>query len=195
MTKSRFNTFLSLAKARKTVYKFSLKAVSNKDVLAILEATRWTPSCGNIQPWHFIVVRKKSMIQKLIRHTHFVFAPFIKPLPSAIIAFALPCEEEIYSSKQGFCCAFENCEQHKIDQERCLSMAVLQTVLAATDLGIGSCILTPSEKEASLLLKTRGRVLLLVALGYEQRNAFRRKRTRTELQSLVSYEHDGRKSG
>lgn len=192
--KQMFQNFLALAKARKTTYEFSRKTVAKKDILTILETARWTPSCGNIQPWHFIVVRNKKTIKQLIQKTHFVFAPFIKPFPPVIIAFVLPSEEEIAHAKECFCCPFEECKQHRDDQERCLSMAVLQAVLAATELGIASCILTPSE-ETSQLLKVHqiGKVLLLVALGYEKKNAFQKQRSRIELKQLISYEHYGKK--
>lgn len=32
--------------------------ISNEQLLALLEAARWTPSCSNTQPWRFIVGRR-----------------------------------------------------------------------------------------------------------------------------------------
>src|SRR3989344_1206897 len=86
----RYKDFLTLTKARKTTYEFSEKEVSKRDIPAILEAARWAPSCGNSQPWHFIVVKNKKTIRQLVDTTHYVHAPFINPLPTAIIAFVLP---------------------------------------------------------------------------------------------------------
>ena len=36
------------------------KTVSDEDVLALLEAARWAPSCFNDQPWRFIVCNKAA---------------------------------------------------------------------------------------------------------------------------------------
>jgi nitroreductase len=36
------------------------KTVSHEDVLALLEAARWAPSCFNDQPWRFIVCNKAA---------------------------------------------------------------------------------------------------------------------------------------
>jgi len=36
------------------------KAVSHDDLLALLEAARWAPSCFNDQPWRFIVCDKST---------------------------------------------------------------------------------------------------------------------------------------
>lgn len=56
--------FLSLAKKRKTTYEFSDKLVNDSDIVKILEAGRWAPSCTNTQPWHFIVVKDKKKIEE-----------------------------------------------------------------------------------------------------------------------------------
>ena len=62
MAKKAPGNFLALAKARKTVYEFTEKKVSEADLGKILEAARWAPSANNIQPWHFIVVEDKETI-------------------------------------------------------------------------------------------------------------------------------------
>src|SRR3989344_5213048 len=59
--------FLRLAKSRKTTYEFSDKKVEDSDLKKVLEAARWSPSCSNAQPWHFIVVRDKEKIAELIK--------------------------------------------------------------------------------------------------------------------------------
>lgn len=192
----RYKDFLTLAKARKTSYEFSEKEVSKNNILTILEAARWAPSCGNSQPWHFIVVKNKKTIRQLIDTTHYVHAPFIHPLPPVIIAFVLPSEDVLHDrAPQEFphCCKDSTCTQHQNELELCFSMAVFSAVLAATDLGISSCILTPKQDLASKILKTKnnGVVRLLVGLGSEKKNAFEKERIREKLQNLVSYEHHG----
>jgi nitroreductase len=37
---------------------YSDRAVSNEDLIAVLEAARWAASCNNMQPWRYIVTTK-----------------------------------------------------------------------------------------------------------------------------------------
>jgi nitroreductase len=39
--------------------------VPEEDLLAILEAARWAPSCFNEQPWRFLVARKEPALSRL----------------------------------------------------------------------------------------------------------------------------------
>ena len=39
---------------------FSSQPVSETDLLTLLEAARWAPSCYNDQPWYFLVARKEN---------------------------------------------------------------------------------------------------------------------------------------
>ncbi len=43
---------------------FSDRDVSDDDLFSLLEAARWAPSANNIQPWRFIVARKKEDREK-----------------------------------------------------------------------------------------------------------------------------------
>ena len=192
---ARYKNFLALTKARKTTYEFDRKNISKSNILKILEAARWAPSCGNVQPWHFIVVENRETIRRLTDTTHYVHAPFIHPLPPTIIAFVFPSEKEfnLIGEPKTFphCCKKKICKQHENELELCLSIAAFSATLAATDLGISSCILTPEQDLASKILKIKDKsaVRLLVGLGYEKKNAFQKKRTRKPLQELVSYEY------
>ena len=190
----RYKDFLKLTKARKTTYEFREKEVSKRDILAILEAACWAPSCGNIQPWHFIIVEDKKTIKKLLGTTHYVHAPFIHPLPPVVIAFVLPSDKHMhkyFDEEYAHCCIHSQCTQHQNEGELCFAMSVFSSTLAATDLGISSCILTPQQNQATKLLKAEkiGVVRLMVGLGYEKEGAFQKKRTRRKLKDLVSYEH------
>ena len=193
----RHKNFLALTKARKTTYEFSEQDIPKAKILSILEAARWAPSCGNAQPWHFIIVENKETIKKLLGTTHYIHAPFIHPLPKAVIAFVLPSDRHMHTyfdEEYTHCCIHSQCTQHRNEEELCFAMSVFSSTLAATDLGISSCILTPQQDQATKLLKTEkmGVVHLLVGLGYEKKGAFQKKRTRRELKDLVSYEYYGR---
>ncbi len=44
---------------------FAEQSVLEKELLAILEAARWAPSCFNEQPWRFIVARTKPDLDRM----------------------------------------------------------------------------------------------------------------------------------
>ena len=53
---SKTNDLLSLIKSRKSVRNFVYKKIDNKDILDILECSRWAPSGRNSQPWKVCIV-------------------------------------------------------------------------------------------------------------------------------------------
>jgi len=44
-------------KTRRSIRAFTDKRVTDREVKKLIEAARWAPSAGNIQPWEFIIVR------------------------------------------------------------------------------------------------------------------------------------------
>lgn len=178
--------FLELAKKRKTTYNFGQKPISNKDLKKILEASQWAPSCGNSQPWHFIIVKDKKRIEAVLKGTHAVSYPFIQSNPTSIIVFIL--QPSCFADSQ-ICVPLG--EKEQINESRmCLGMSVLNASLEAESLGISSCILTPKQEEVSKILNLNksDSPLIILGLGYPPKEKDNRKRTRKPLDNLISYE-------
>jgi len=55
--------FNELVQARRSIRDFAPSDVSQEDVLQILTAAQAAPSGGNMQPWHFYVVRSPKVKQ------------------------------------------------------------------------------------------------------------------------------------
>jgi nitroreductase len=51
---------------RRSVRKFRPDSVPEKDILQIINAARMAPTSGNQQPWKFLVIRDKKIINKLL---------------------------------------------------------------------------------------------------------------------------------
>lgn len=182
MGKKRYVSFCRVVEARKQTYEFSNKQVSNVDLEKILDVARWAPNCSNVQPWRFIIVRNKDCIQNLIdKATWHIFFPFIRDLPSVIIAFVL--DEKCILNGKHVCS--ENPAQKVSEANLCLAMCVDHAVLAAASLGISACILTPKKTQVRAILKTNESVSLIVGFGYESPKAFKRMRTRKSLKELI----------
>src|SRR4030066_1777915 len=60
---------------------FKTKNVQEATVMELIEAARWAPSAGNIQPWKFVIVRKphvKSALAKAaLNQAHVEDAPVV----------------------------------------------------------------------------------------------------------------------
>ena len=51
--------------ARRSIRKYTAEAVSAADVTELLEAAMAAPSAGNQQPWHFIVIRERGVLNAI----------------------------------------------------------------------------------------------------------------------------------
>ena len=65
-----FSIVDSVIKNRRSVRKYQVKEVDFELIRKILEAARFAPSCGNYQPWEFIVVRDPEMKKNLVEACH-----------------------------------------------------------------------------------------------------------------------------
>ncbi len=178
--------FLNMAKARKTTYEFSDREVKDSDIKKILDAARWAPSCSNIQPWRFVVVKNKVQISKLMKTA--TFGAFHSD-PALIIAVILDrdCWENAYYS------FIKNAKLGVYEAYLCAAMPALSIVFEAQELGINSAMLTPKQEEASDILKIRENdaIPVMIGLGYEKAGAFQKSRIRKDIKLLTSGEYFG----
>ncbi len=179
--------FLELALSRRTTYEFSGRKVKDGHIKKMLEAARWAPSCDNKQPWHFIVVRDKKTIEKLMRLASYgVFHTD----PQLLIAIVLMKE-----CWEGTHKCIKNNKIGIHEAHMCIAMATISIVFEAQDLGIGSAILSPSERKAFRILKLKDSdsIPIMIGLGYEKKGAYKKKRIRSALNDITSYEYYGNK--
>jgi len=68
-------------KKRRSVRAYTSEKVSDEDVERLIEAARWAPSAGNIQPWEFIIVTnaetKRRLSDSALRQTFIEKAPVV----------------------------------------------------------------------------------------------------------------------
>lgn len=51
--------------ARRSIRKFTRETVSDADVAELLAAAMAAPSAGNQQPWHFVVIRDRALLDAI----------------------------------------------------------------------------------------------------------------------------------
>ena len=111
---------------RKSIRRFKEKEVPDKVIKEVIDAARRAPSSHNQQPWHFIAVKKNSLL-KLKEQKVFV-ADWIYKAPVVIA-----------------CCSEKDDEEHMSIINLSLASAFL--VLRATELGLGTCFVARLDKE------------------------------------------------
>ncbi|MBS7654575.1 nitroreductase family protein [Candidatus Bathyarchaeota archaeon] len=76
----------NLFKSRRSIRSFTSEDITNEDLEKILEAARWAPSAGNIQPWEFIIIRKPETKREIAKAA--LNQTFIEEAPVVIVVCA-----------------------------------------------------------------------------------------------------------
>ncbi|MGE0090789.1 MAG: nitroreductase family protein [Bacteroidales bacterium] len=139
---------------RRSIRKYTDKKISSDKVSEILNAAMHTPSARNQQPWHFLVITDKKILNQLAE-----IHPYAKMLTQAQLAI-LVCGDETLELSSGYWVV--DC-----------SAATQNILLAAHGLGIGAVWLGlhPREERKSAIrelfkLPTHIQPLSLISLGY-----------------------------
>ncbi|MFH1003094.1 MAG: nitroreductase family protein [Chloroflexota bacterium] len=155
-----YAAFLGLIKARRSIHRFKPDPVPAEYVDKIIEAARWAPSGGNIQPWEFIVVSKPELKNRitqlyqehmalayrmeLTREPAWRFPPMAKPLKEPLDLAGAPlfiilCGDPRTNAARPLSVELEATSVFDSN----LASAFLYMHLAATSLGLGSRWVSP----------------------------------------------------
>ena len=131
------NTIIKNIKERRSIRNFEEKKIDKEELKEIIQAGKYAPSATNDQPWKFIVITKKEMIQDLSNQIReelkkllkwrFIKKIKIKQLRNIdMIFFNAPAlvliltQDKLFYDESCACCAQD-------------------MMLAANSIGIGSC--------------------------------------------------------
>jgi nitroreductase len=185
---------LELMRRRRTVRVFRADPVPDELLLTLVEAAGLAPSAANKQPWRFIVVRDRALIAEVAHETEaelgrlegavagdlkaeaasyagrFVslrdapalVVPIFRPVPGLSMFLA-------QASDAGVADRIRNLESHAAVVS--IAMAMQNLLLAATELGLGTCCATAplvaAEDLARVLRVPSGwQIAALIAVGY-----------------------------
>lgn len=135
--------------ARRNVRKYAERPIAARDLDEIMEAARRSPSSNNTQPWDFVVVTDPGELRELSAVWHGGGHISGSAATVALVADA----DAVAAGKVQFD----------------LGQAAMSIMLAAADLGIGSCHSSIGDRELAQRLlgypadKT---CVLLISLGY-----------------------------
>ena len=176
-------TFLELAQNRQSDRAYSDKPVEPEKLERILEAARIAPSACNAQPWKIIVVsdaEKRTQVADATANKLLAMNHFTKQAPLQLVILE---ENANFTSTVGGWAT----EKHYPHLD--LGILAAHITLAATDEGLGSCIIGwCDEKKVRKVLDIprNKRVMLVILLGYSAQPLRNKKRKAKD--EIVSYD-------
>jgi nitroreductase len=174
--------FKDVVHARRSVRAFTKAPVEDEKIEYILECARLSPSWANAQCWRFVVVRDPE-VKKAVAKTS-TLNRWLRNAPVILVACADPRD----SGKRNDISYFT------VDT----AIAFQQMILAATDVGLGTCWLAAFDEEevkAALMIPKPIRIIALSPLGYPAKSLFgrtistvTRRNHRKPIHTLVHYD-------
>ncbi|MGD1060022.1 MAG: nitroreductase family protein [Methanomassiliicoccales archaeon] len=140
-------------KARHSVRTYTDQPVEEEQLTAALEAARLAPSAHNSQPWRYIVVKDKTMREKIADAGR--LNAWVKDAPVLIVACADPKDD---ADNNGM-------DYYMLD----VGISMEHLVLRATELGLGTCWLAAYDEakvRTALGIPENIRVVAMTPLGH-----------------------------
>ena len=140
--------FLEFLKGRRSIRSFQKAEIKEEHLHMILEAGRWTPSASNRQPWEFIVIKDKDIIQKISEIA--IYGRFFKHAALAIAIVGKPSESQKW---------------YQVDT----SLVSMQMMLMAWALDIGTCWIGSMDRDKAktmLGISKEDYLLTILPFGY-----------------------------
>ena len=159
----------------------SSRQVEREKICRVLEAARAAPSARNMQPWRFVVVQDKKLMENLVSRAFNEVNRVAREAPVIIVACANPKDDVVIGGK----------EYYLFD----LGLAVENMVLAATALGLVTHIMAginEDELKKMLGIPPEVRCPVAIPLAYPARGSYDEaaqerlnQRTRKSIPELV----------
>lgn len=106
---------------RRSIRKYEDKPVSDEQIHELLRAAMYAPSAGNEQPWHFVVIRDRAVLNEI--PTYHPHTQMLKEAPLAIIS----------------CCDTSNLKYDGAFWVQDIAAAIQNILLQAESMGLGTC--------------------------------------------------------
>jgi nitroreductase len=162
---------MEVLRKRRSIREYSPQPIAKEALEKIIDAARFAPTARNIQPWQFVAVTQPQTLKKLAALAG-QNAPFLAQAQACIAVF---CEETKYYLEDG-------------------SAATVNILLAAADLGIGSCWVAGDKKpycqdvQKLLAVPQAYKLASLVSLGYPKAKDALQVAEKKRLAELIHWE-------
>ena len=82
--------------SRRSIRRYTDQSVSDETIKELLEAAMSAPSAGNEQPWHFLVIRERQILNEIPKYHQ--YSHMLKDAPVAIMV----CGDERLNKYEGY---------------------------------------------------------------------------------------------
>ena len=176
------NDFFELIARRESCRDYDpARPVEKEKLTAMVEAARLSPSACNSQPWKYYVVTNQAVV-KALRPLLSVggMNPFVKNCPCFAVVTELPSG---IRSRPGSDASVQRFAPVDV------GLSVAHFVLAATEMGLGTCIIGALKQARTMELLSipeTERIRVAVAIGYPATDSLRVKK-RKPLEDIAAF--------
>ena len=134
---------IEIMKTSRCVREFKEDAISDEDIKFLIDCARYAPSGFNMQPWSFLVIKNKDLLQKLSESGKKAMIPILEPVKntskkvSDFLVFLKTMGTSMFYDAPVLIIILGNKNAPTADFD--CSMAAQNMMLAAHSKGIGSC--------------------------------------------------------
>lgn len=176
---------MEVIKTRRSIRKYLDRPVDDESIVKIIDAGIMAPSGSNTQPWRFIIVKSEEMRKKIAEVSH--RQSWMMSAPVFVV-----CVADLGSRLQdteGVCADEESSIEEVKQIIRDTAFSMDHMVLAAEEMGIGSCIVAwfrQQDIKPILNIPEDKYVVSVITLGYKGENP--KPRPRKKIQEVLHYE-------
>jgi nitroreductase len=183
---------LELIKSKTATRKYRKKTISKKNISKIIDAGIWGPSIRHIQPWKFIIIQKKSFLNKIVKIfidksktvkiPGFFLEPTINVLSNVNTIIVITNSKDFTNLiKRIFPKRIVRSylKVASITELSAIAASVQNMMLVSQNLGIGTCWLSAPlfcEEEIKNLIGVHEQIVSILALGYPKEKGKRSPR-------------------
>lgn len=134
---------IDIIKTRRSVRDYKEDPVSDEDIKFLIDCARYAPSGMNMQPWSFLVIQNKEMIQKLSESGKKALIPLAEQIVNdpkkvtSFLTFLKTKGSNLFHNAPLLVIILGNKKSMTADWD--CAMAAQNMMLAAHSRGIGSC--------------------------------------------------------
>ncbi|MEG2353678.1 MAG: nitroreductase family protein [Clostridium sp.] len=175
--------FLELVKLRESVRGYNNIKVEEEDVLKCIEAARLSPSACNAQPWKFVVINQKDILENIRGKIYEPLIGINKFILTAPVIIA------VVGEKRNIVSSIGEVVKKKDYTSMDVGMAVEHLCLQAAELGLGTCIIgwfKNNEIKKLLNIPKNRDIELMISLGHHDSEKPRDKK-RKDLKEIISF--------
>ncbi|MCZ7401844.1 MAG: nitroreductase family protein [Candidatus Methanoperedens sp.] len=134
---------IEIIKTRRSVRNYKEDPVPDEDIKFLIDCARYAPSGSNMQPWSFLVIQNKEVMQKLSEQGKKAMIPLAEKIANnpeneaGFISFLKAKGTNLFYNAPLLVIIFGNKKSVTADWD--CAMAAQNMMLAAHSRGIGSC--------------------------------------------------------